>query len=76
MLYLECPTCRTLLAGKIIKYEEEKDNICSNPNITQEEQEKLLSVLLLGLKLRNYCCNMRVMTYKDIVHDILPTPKP
>jgi len=76
MLYSVCPTCGTLLAGKIIKYEEEKDKICSNPNILQEEQEKLLSELLLGLKLRNYCCNMRVMTYKDIVQDILPIPKP
>ena len=72
MLYLVCPTCGTLLADKIVKYEEEKENICSNPNISKIEKENLLSSLIINLKLRRYCCNMRFMTYKDIVKDILP----
>jgi DNA-directed RNA polymerase subunit N (RpoN/RPB10) len=74
MLYIVCPTCGTLLGNKIIKYEEEKEKICSNSIISKIEKENLLSSLILNLKLRRYCCNMRFMTYKDIVHDILPIP--
>ena len=75
MLYPVCPTCGTLLASKIIKFEEEKENICSNPKISKLDKENLLSDLILNLKLRRYCCNMRFMTYKDIIHDILPIQK-
>ena len=46
--------------------------ICLNPNLNQIEKEKEISNLLLSLKLRRYCCKMRIMTYKDIVHIIIP----
>ena len=72
MLYISCPTCGYFLGQKIIEYEEGKHNICSNPKITNEQKESDLSKLLLGLKLRRYCCKMRIMTYKDLVQDILP----
>ena len=72
MLYLTCPTCGYFLGQKTLEYEQEKEKICSNPELTAEEREKQLSTLLLSLKLRRYCCKMRMMTYKDIVQDILP----
>lgn len=74
MLYLSCPTCGYFLGQKTIEYEEGKEKICSNPILTPEERESELSKLLLSLKLRRYCCKMRMMTYKDIVQDILPIP--
>ena len=72
MLYITCPTCGYFIAQKIIDYEKEKDNICSNPKLKQTEKEAELTKLLLSLKLRRYCCKMRVMSYKDLVQDILP----
>lgn len=72
MLYLSCPTCGYFLGQIILDYEKGKESICANVNITSEEREDQISKLLLGLKLRRYCCRMRVMSYKDIVQDILP----
>jgi DNA-directed RNA polymerase subunit N (RpoN/RPB10) len=72
MLYLTCPTCGYFLGQKTIEYEEGKKNICTNPQLSTEEKEHALSKLLLSLKLRRYCCKMRMMSYKDIVEDILP----
>jgi DNA-directed RNA polymerase subunit N (RpoN/RPB10) len=72
MLPLTCPTCGYFLGQKTIKYEEGKQNICTNPKLSAEEKEKELSKLLLSLDLDLYCCKMRMMTYKDLVQDILP----
>ena len=72
MLYIICPTCGYFIGQKGITYEENKEKICNNPELTIAVKEQELSKLLLSLKLRRYCCKMRVMTYKDIVKDILP----
>jgi DNA-directed RNA polymerase subunit N (RpoN/RPB10) len=72
MLYISCPTCGYFLGQKTLQYEQGKQQICSNPKLSNEMKEKELSKLLLGLKIRRYCCKMRMMTYKDIVQDILP----
>ena len=72
MLYISCPTCGYFLGQKTLEYEQGKEKICTNPNLSSEEKEKDLTKLLLGLGLRRYCCKMRMMTYKDIVQDILP----
>jgi DNA-directed RNA polymerase subunit N (RpoN/RPB10) len=37
-------------------------------SLTKEE----ISKLLLSLGVKRYCCKIRMMTYKDIVQDILP----
>jgi DNA-directed RNA polymerase subunit N (RpoN/RPB10) len=75
MLYLTCPSCGYFIGQKILEYEQGKEKICSNPKLSNEEREKELSKLLLGLGFRRYCCKMRMMTYKDIVKDILPVPQ-
>ena len=72
MLYITCPTCGYFLGQKTITYEEGKEQICSNPKLSSEEKEKQIAKLLLSLGLKRYCCRMRIMTYKDIVQDILP----
>jgi DNA-directed RNA polymerase subunit N (RpoN/RPB10) len=74
MLYLTCPTCGYFLGQKVIEYEKNKTLICNNPKLSVEEKETNLSKLLIGVNLRRYCCKMRLMTYKDIVQDILPVP--
>jgi len=75
MLYTTCPTCGFFIGQITTKYEEKKKDICSNPSLSDAEKEKKLSELLLSLKLRRYCCKMRVMSYKRLVYDILPIPK-
>jgi DNA-directed RNA polymerase subunit N (RpoN/RPB10) len=72
MLYSSCPTCSYFLGQKIIEWETKSKIICDNPNITKIEKEKLKEELLKSIKLRRYCCRMRLMSYKDLVQDILP----
>lgn len=72
MLYISCPTCYYFLGQKTLLYEKNKENICSNVELSQEEKEKEISKLLLSLNLKRYCCKMHIMTYKDLVQDILP----
>ena len=73
MLYMICPTCGTFLAQKEIEYEKGKIEICKNPNLLTEEREIELTKLLLSLKLKRYCCKMRMMSYKDLV-EIITVP--
>ena len=72
MIYATCPTCGYCLATKAVTYENEKNKICNNPNLSEEEQGIEISKLIKNLGLRRYCCKMRIMTCKDIVQDIVP----
>ena len=40
MLYITCPTCGYFLGQKTIEYEEQKEKMCSNPNLSTEKREK------------------------------------
>jgi len=72
MIYATCPTCGYCIASKAQKYEIEKEKICNNPNLSEEQQGEEISKLIKNLGLRRYCCKMRLMTCKDIVQDIVP----
>lgn len=72
MLYTTCPTCGFFIGQITEEYEKKKENICSNPKLNKKQKEEEISKLLKSLKLRRYCCRMRVMTYKDLVEQILP----
>ena len=73
MLYPTCPTCGYFLGQKTLEWETKQSEICSNPKLTEEEKSKQKQELLLSLGLRRYCCRMRMMSYKDIVQDIIPS---
>ena len=72
MLYTTCPTCGFFLGQKTEEYEKKKNDICSNPKLSKKEREEEISKLLKSMGFRRYCCRMRMMTYKDLVQDILP----
>ena len=72
MIYATCPTCGFLLALKATEFENKKNEICQNPNLTKEQQEEEISKLIKSLKIRRYCCRMRLFTCVDIVNDIVP----
>ena len=74
MLYMVCPTCNTFLGSKVLEYEKGKEDICKNPKLSSEERETEMTKLLLSLKLKRYCCKMRMMSYKDVVQFIIPAP--
>ena len=75
MLYLTCPTCGYFLGQKTIEWETKSEEICNNHKLSSEEKEQKKQEVLLSLKLPRYCCRMRMMSYKDLVQDILPIPK-
>ena len=75
MLYASCPTCGFCLGSIILDYKKNKDLVCSNPKLSKIQQEDQIQKLLMDLKLRRYCCRLRVMTYKEQVKEILPIPK-
>jgi DNA-directed RNA polymerase subunit N (RpoN/RPB10) len=74
MNYITCPTCGYFLGSKTIEYEEKKNIICKNPKFSKEEREEKIQEVVQNLKLRRYCCTMRIMSYKDMVYEIIPIP--
>jgi DNA-directed RNA polymerase subunit N (RpoN/RPB10) len=75
MLYPTCPTCGYFLGQHTEEWERISDEICNNPKFSEEEKGIKKQELLLSLGIDRYCCKMRMMTYKDLVKDILPILK-
>tara|TARA_B100001093_G_C26570058_1_gene902548 strand:+ start:498 stop:725 length:228 start_codon:yes stop_codon:yes gene_type:complete len=75
MIYSSCPTCYFFIGNLANDFENGKKKICSNMDLSNEEQEKEISKLLTSLKIRRYCCRMRLMTSKNLVEEILPIYK-
>ena len=73
MIYITCPTCGYFIGSKTIEYETKKNEICSNPELSEEQQSEKIKQVLKELNIRRYCCRMRIMTTKDIVQDIIPS---
>lgn len=65
MHYLVCPSCDYLLGNRQIFYETELNKIESDPNTTESQKLDLKQKLVEKLELPNYCCKMRVMTFKS-----------
>ena len=75
MIYSTCPTCGFFIGNIVNKYELDKKKVCSNEKLSEEEQQSEISKLLKDLKVRRYCCRMRIMTSKDLVEEILSPNK-
>lgn len=71
MIYSTCPTCGFFIGNIVNEYEENKEKICLNTELSDEEMKKEISTLLKNLKVRRYCCRMRIMTCKDLVKEII-----
>ncbi len=66
MLYLKCPTCRTILGNRQILFEKGMEEICANSKSDEElnlQKEKLLD----KLEIKRYCCRPRVLCYIDLI---------
>jgi DNA-directed RNA polymerase subunit N (RpoN/RPB10) len=73
MIYIVCPTCGYFIGSQAIQYDKKKAEICANTELSEEQQAEEIQKLLKSLKIRRYCCRMRIMTTKDIVQDIIPS---
>lgn len=70
MLYLRCPTCKTILANKQLLHEERLAEICENPKLSQEQKNEAKMKLLDELELKRMCCRMRMMSYVKLIETI------
>ena len=71
MIYSSCPTCGFFLGNINENYEKEKEKISNDNKLSVEEKNNEISKLLRNLKIRRYCCRMRIMTCKNLVDEIL-----
>lgn len=72
MEYLSCPSCGYFLGQKSIEYDTKKEKICELKDLSEKEKALKIKELLNSLKIRRYCCKMRLMTSKDQSKEILP----
>ena len=66
MLYPVCPTCGFLLADKELLFKKALKNIDKNDN-NKENIKKIFN----EIKVKRYCCRMRLTTYIDLVNLII-----
>ena len=66
MIYIRCPTCGYILGNRQIFYESRMEEIVNNPNIDEDVKLELKTKLVDSLKLKRYCCKVRVMTFKQL----------
>lgn len=66
MIYIRCPSCGYILGNRQMLYETKLDEIVSNPNLDEDAKLDLKTKLVDNLKLKRYCCKMRVITFKQL----------
>ena len=74
MLYFRCPTCGTCLANKQLVYENEINAICNNTKLSETERDIEKMKILDKIKLHNYCCRMRMLTYLKLIDTLIYNP--
>ena len=67
MLYLRCPTCKTVLANKQLLHEEMMAKICNDSKMSEVDKDKAKMKLLDDLEVIRMCCRMRVMSYVKLI---------
>ncbi len=71
-----CMTCGFFIGSVVIEYETEKEKICANTMLSEEEQAEKIQQLIKSFKdqgLTRYCCKMRLMATKDLVYEVIPS---
>jgi DNA-directed RNA polymerase subunit N (RpoN/RPB10) len=63
---MRCPTCGYILGNRQILYESRMEEIVNNPNTDDDIKLELKTKLIESLKLKRYCCKVRVMTFKQL----------
>ena len=66
MIYIRCCGCGYILGNRQIFYESRMEEIVNNPNTDDDVKLELKTKLVESLKLKRYCCKIRVMTFKQL----------
>lgn len=67
MDYIKCPTCNRLIADKTLVYDKGMKEIYENPNIPKDKRYLEEMKLVDSLKMKNYCCKMRLITRINLI---------
>ena len=71
MLPPKCFSCGKFLADIQLEYESKKDEIDSNPKLSEDEKKQQKKNLLNAMYIRRWCCRSQVITYCDLVNIII-----
>ncbi len=66
MIYLKCPSCCTILGNRQQIYVKRLDEIDGNSNTDENTKNELKTKIFDEIKIVNYCCKMRILTFKDL----------
>ncbi len=66
MIYIRCPSCGYIIGNRQMLYESKMENIVNNPNIDEDAKLELKTKLIDSLKIKRYCCKIRIMTFKQL----------
>lgn len=66
MIYIKCPSCGYLLGNRQIPYEKGIYDIENNSAIDEDAKMKQKIKLIESLKIKRYCCKMRIITFKQL----------
>jgi len=64
MLYTICPTCGHLLADIELEFTEKYNNITESKD-AEQKKDKEIEKLFNDVKIKKYCCKMRLISYFD-----------
>ena len=64
MLYPVCPTCGHLLADIELEFTEKYNNITESKD-AEQKKDKEIEKLFNDVKIKKYCCKMRLISYFD-----------
>ena len=70
MIYLKCPTCGNIIGNRQIPFEKGLEQIENNASLDEEARLKLKQELVESLKLKRYCCKMRLISFKQLTEII------
>lgn len=70
MIYIKCPSCGYLIGNRQMVYEKGLDEIYSDINTDDTKKLELKTKLIESLKIKRYCCKMRVITFKNLAEII------
>ena len=70
MLYPVCPTCGHLLADIEVEFTDKYEKINESKD-SNEKKGKEIEKLFVEVKVKKYCCKMRLISYFNHIKTIL-----
>lgn len=70
MLYPVCPTCGHLLADIEVEFTDKYEKINESKD-SDEKKGKEIEKLFIEVKIKKYCCKMRLISYFNHIRTIL-----